>query len=52
MFPEDMSITKDHAIKYFKHLNDSTEPTDIDINNTIEKISSLRELYKTYIKLR
>ena len=49
MFPEDKTITKEHAINYFKHVNDLVEPNETDINNTIEKITSLRELYKTYI---
>jgi hypothetical protein len=49
MFPDDNVITREYGVRYFKHLNNNTEPTESDIQNTIETVSSLRDRYKAYI---
>ena len=50
MFHEDKTITRQHGINYYHHLHNNTnEPSEIEIENTIDEISSAREHYKSYI---
>ena len=53
MFPEDNAITNDYGYNYFKHIhkheNKYLEPTEIEITNTVELLSTFRDKYKAYI---
>ena len=52
MFPDDLTITKDYGVRYFHHMYGKEKiPTETDITETVELISTLRKQFKNYIEL-